>query len=285
MSSPSPSNRLRLWAGDRNRVGRALTVAGAIGVAAALLVGVVGWILAGRVTTTLTETIDPFARIVDNLADSISASQVLFDRTTEAIEGIESATKSAVRTTDSVAEVLTQTAELAGGDIADSLESAVATLPGLIDTSRVIDRTMRALSLVGVDYDPEVPLDQSLSTMESSLTPIPEQMREQAALLEQVNTDLAQVADAGRDLSGVLLETRLDMADAARVLSSAAANAESAVTSIETVQAEISTYTAMARTAVVIAAIALMAAASAPLLLGLYLTGMENQEPTGQAVT
>ena len=239
---------------------------------AALLVGVVGWILAGRATTALTETIEPFGRIVGDLADSISASQVLFDRTTEAIGGIESATRSAVRTTDSVGEVLTQTSDLAGRDIADSLDSAVATLPALIDTSRVIDRTMRAPSLVGVNYDPEVPLDQALTVMERSLTPIPEQMREQAALLETVNTDLAQIADDGRELSGVLLETRLDMADAARVLSSAAANAESAVASVEAAQAEVATYTVLARTGVVFATIALMAAASAPLLLGLYLT-------------
>src|SRR5690606_38722771 len=110
-------------------------------------------------------------------------------------------------------------------------------------------------------------------------------LRDQAALLEQVNADLAQVADAGRDLSGVLLETRLDMDAAARVLSSAARNAESAVASIEAVQAEISTYNALARTAVLVAAIALMAAASAPLLLGMYLTWSEGQEPTGQAAT
>lgn len=285
MSSSSISSRIRRWAGDRTRVGRALTVVGAVGVVAALLVGVLGWVVAGRATTTLAETIEPFGRIVGDLADSISASQVLFDRTTEAIEGIESATRSAVRTTDSVTEVLTQTADLAGEDIADSLESAVDTLPALIDTSRVIDRTMRALSLVGVNYDPDVPLDQALTTMQVSLAPIPGQMRDQAALLEQVNTDLAEVAEAGRSLSGVLLETRLDMVDAARILSSAASNAESAVASIEAIQAEIPTYAALARTAVVVAAMALLAAASAPLLLGLYLTRSDSQEPTGQAAT
>ena len=50
---------------------------------------------------------------------SIAASQVLFDQTADAIESIESATRSAVRTTESVGDILTQTAELASGDIAD----------------------------------------------------------------------------------------------------------------------------------------------------------------------
>lgn len=283
--TPSLSDRIRLFTGDRGRVGRALTVAGACGIAAALVVGIVGWIFAGRATTTLTDTLDPFGRIVNDLADSISASQVLFDRTTEAIESIESATRSLVRATDSVAEVITQTADLAGGDIADSLESAVESLPGLVDTSRVIDRTMRALSFVGVDYNPEVPLDQSLAALQTSLEPIPGQIRDQAVLLEGVNTDLARVADDGRELSSVLLETRLDMADAARILDSAARNAETAAKRFEAVQAEVSTYTTLARTAVVAAAIALIAAASAPLLLGFYLSNSNGQEPTDQAAT
>ncbi len=250
---------------------------GVCGIGAALLVGVVGWIFASRATATLTDTLDPFGRIVHDLADSISASQVLFDRTTEAIESIESATRSLVRATDSVASVITQTADLAAGDIADSLESAVESLPALVDTSRVIDRAMRALSFVGVDYNPEVPLDQSLSALQTSLAPIPGQIRDQAILLQEVTTDLARVADDGRELSGVLLETRLDMADAARILSSAASNAESAAERFDAVQAEVSTYSTMARTAVVAAALALMAAASAPLLLGLYLSNSTAQ--------
>lgn len=283
MVTPSLTDRIRHFASDRARVGQALIVAGVCGIAAALLVGIVAWIFAGRATTTLSETLDPFGRIVNDLADSIAASQVLFDRTTEAIESIESSTRSLVRATDSVADVITQTADLAGGDIADSLESAVQSLPALVDTSRVIDRTMRALSFVGVDYNPEVPLDQSLAALQTSLQPIPGQIRDQALLLEGVNTDLARVADDGRELSGVLLETRLDMADAARIISSAARNAEAAAERFEAVQAEVSTYSTMARTAVVAAALALMAAASAPLLLGLYLSNSNDPEPTGQA--
>ena len=102
---------------------------GLSGMLAAVLVGVLGWVLAGRAAESVTVTMEPLSRVVRDLADSIAASEVLFDRTTEAIESIESATRSAVRTVDSVSDVLTETAGLAGGDIADSLDSAVDTLP------------------------------------------------------------------------------------------------------------------------------------------------------------
>lgn len=258
---------------------------GLSGMLAAVLVGVLGWVLAGRAAESVTVTMEPLSRVVRDLADSIAASEVLFDRTTEAIESIESATRSAVRTVDSVSDVLTETAGLAGGDIADSLDSAVDTLPGLVSTARVIDTTMRALSFVGVDYDPDVPLHDAIAGLQASLAPIPGQLRDQAALLEDVNTDLAAIADDGRALSAVLLETRLDMADAGRVLASARANADSAVERIEAIQADISTFDTMARWAAVAVAVALLAAASAPFLVGLHLTSSVRQEPADQAAT
>jgi methyl-accepting chemotaxis protein len=258
---------------------------GTVGVIAAILVGVIGWVLAGKAVDTVNSTIEPIGRIVVDVADSISASQVLFDQTADAVESIESATRSAVRTTESVGDILTQTAELARGDIANSLDSAVDTLPPLISTSRVIDGTMRALSLVGVDYDPDEPLDEALTNLENSLAPIPDQIRQQAALLAEVEGDLAGIAEDGRELSAVLLETRLEMEDARRVLTSASANAQAAVERIEDIESEIATFDALARAAAVAAAIALLAAASTPLLLGLYLTRDAAQEPEGQAAT
>lgn len=266
-------------------MGKGLTRLGAAGMVAAVLAGVAGWILAGTAIDSVTSTIEPIGRIVVDVADSIAASQALFDQTAEAIESIESATRSAVRTTESVGDILNQTAELAAGDIAGSLDSAVATLPPLISTSTVIDRTMRALSLVGVDYDPESPLDEALTDLEVSLAPIPEQIREQADLLGEVQGDLAVIAEDGRRLSAVLLETRLEMADARRVLNSASANAQAAVERISEIETEIATYGALARVVAVAAALALLAAASTPLLVGLYLRGDTPQEPEGQAAT
>lgn len=277
--------RLRAWADDRERVGRALMRLGIVGLIAALVTGVTGWILAGRAIESVASTIEPIGRIVVDVSDSIAASQVLFDQTADAIESIESATRSAVRTTESVGDIIIETAELAGGDIADGIDSAIDTLPALISTSRVIDRTMRALSLVGVDYDPESPLDQALTDLETSLAPIPGQIRAQSELLREVEGDLAGIAEDGRRLSAVLLETRLEMEDARRVLTSASANARAAVERIEEIELEIATYDALARATAVAATIALLAAAATPFLVGVYMTRGTAHRPDGQAAT
>lgn len=262
---------------NRDKVGKWLLAAGVLGIIASLVVGVVGWVLAGRLVATVDNVIGPTSGIVGDLADSIEASEVLFERTTEAIESIETASRSTVRTLTSVGDVLEETTEVAGEGLADSLETAVDTLPGLISTGRVIDNTMRALSFVGVDYDPDVPLDESLSDLEASLAPLPDQIRDQVALLEEVQTDLEDIAEDGRELSGVLLEARLDMMAAERVLRSASANATAAAENIEEIQAGVDTYDSLARVVVVAASLALLAASLAPTLLGFHLISRHRE--------
>ncbi|HEY6634824.1 MAG TPA: hypothetical protein VI141_04340 [Acidimicrobiia bacterium] len=255
---------------DPVRFGRVLVVIGIIGMVGALVVGIAGWILASKASDALLETVTPIAGVVTDVAATIEASQVMVDRTVEAIESIEDATRSTARTLDSVGAIVGETAELAGGGLADSLDAAIDTLPALIDTGRVVDRTMRALSLVGVDYDPEVPLDEALGELESSLAPIPGQLREQVDLLLTVQEDLARIGDDAATLSAVLLETRIDMMEAGATLDSAAEHATQAAEQISSIAANLETYDMLARVVVVAAALALAAAASAPLLIGIH---------------
>lgn len=286
MPTPSQHRRLPGFLDSRQQTGHALVIAGVVGLVGSLFAAVIGLVLVDRARESITVTVDPVIRVVGDVTESIEASRVIVERTTDAIESIETATRSTVRTMVSVGDVLDETAALAGGEVADSLESAVGSLPGLVSTGRVLDTTMRALSLIGVDYDPEIPLDEALADLETSLAPIPGQIRDQVDLIESVGEDLDVIADDARALSAVLFESRLDMVDADRALSSALRNAESAVESLETVEADIGSYTALARVLVVAAAIALTAAALAPLLLGLHLRRVDDdQSAVDQAAT
>jgi methyl-accepting chemotaxis protein len=260
----------RSFVEDRLRFGRALLIAGIVGTVGALVVGVAGWILAGRATQTVTATIGPLSGIVTNVAETIGASQVMISRTGEAIDAIESATRSTARALGSVSAIVDETSEVLGGDLADGIEAAVESLPAISDTARVIDRTMRALSLVGVNYDPEVPLDVSLTDLEESLRPIPEQLRSQIALLESVQGDVDQIASEAGAHAAVLLEARIDMMEAERVLESTSANVDAAVEGIASLEADIETYDTLARVVVIAATLTLLAVAFTPLVIGIH---------------
>lgn len=255
---------------SRERLGRALFVVGVVGIASALVVGVAGWILASRASTHLTDGIEPLGDLVVNVSESVEATRVIVDRTIEAVEGIESATRSAGRSLDAVSGLIDSTSDVIGGDLAESLDSAVDTLPALVDTGRIIDGTMRTLSLVGVDYDPEAPLDESLASLEESLRPIPEQLRAQVEALEGVQTDIdVIVLDAG-SLAATLFEARIDMTAARQVMASTGENVSRAADSIAAIEEDLATYAILSRVVVVAASLALLAAASGPLLVGMH---------------
>ena len=256
---------------ERQRLGRILYIAGLAGAVGALVAGLAGWLLAGRATQTVTDTLEPISGIVVNVSETVDASLVMLENTTAAIESIASATRSTAGTLDSVSQVIADTSQLVGGGVADSLESAVEALPALVDTGRVVDRTMRALSLVGVDYDPEIPLDESLGQLEESLRPLPDQLRDQVELLGEVQTDIQQIVTDAGALSATLLQTRFDLMEAETVLESASENAIAAAASVDSIRSEVKAYDTLARVVVVAVTVALLAASSAPLVIGRHL--------------
>lgn len=255
---------------SRQNLGNLLFLLGIVGLVAALVVGVAGWLLAARANNRLADTVAPLSDLVDNVSESVEASQVIVARTIEAVEGIESATRSAGRTLGSISRLIDSTSDVIGGDLADGLDDAVGTLPALVDTGRIIDRTMRTLSLVGVDYDPEVPLDESLAGLELSLRPIPEQLRDQVAALEEVGTDIdVVVLDAG-SLAATLLEARIEMTEAQDILATTGENVSRAAESLASIEGDLDTYDLLSKIVVVAVAVALLTASMAPLLIGAH---------------
>lgn len=235
----------------------------------AIVVGLAGWALSTRATSHATATIEPLSNLVADASEALEASQLIVTRSVEALDSIESATASSGQALASIGEVIGTTSEVIGGDVADGVESAVNALPAIIDTSRLIDRTMRALSLVGVDYDPDEPLDESLAGLEQSLRPLPEQLRAQVEALDAVRTDIDLIAVDADSLATTLEDARTDIVEAQAILDSASANVELATAGIDEVADDIDTYDLLAKVVVVAATFALVAAASAPLLIGL----------------
>ncbi|HEX6286331.1 MAG TPA: hypothetical protein VFZ80_02515, partial [Acidimicrobiia bacterium] len=256
---------------NRRNLGNALFAIGITGLIAALVVGAAGWILATRSNSRLADTIKPLGDLVVNVSDSVEATQVIVARTIEAVEGIESATRSAGRTLDSVSGLIDSTSEVLGDDLANGLDDAVSTLPALVDTGRIIDRTMRTLSLVGVDYDPEVPLDESLGSLEESLRPIPDQLRDQVSALGEVGTDIDVVARDAGSLAATLLEARIEMAEARDILVETGENVTRAAASLTSIEGDLETYDLLSKIVVVGVALALLTGAVAPLLIGAHL--------------
>lgn len=102
---------------------------------------------------------------------------------------------------DRAAEVLDEVAELTTTQIPDSLTALRDALPALIDTADVIDDTMRTLSFLGVEYRPQVPLDDAFGEVQAQLEGLPETIAAQGDSLSALAEELRASATDTRLLT------------------------------------------------------------------------------------
>lgn len=114
---------------------------------------------------------------VDETIDLLEAVAVEVD------EGLAAASDSiggAAQGVEEAAERLEDVAEFLDGELQANIEAIHGSMPAAIQTASAIDATLRALSLLGVDYDPDEPFDESLIAVEAALADLPAQLGAQA---------------------------------------------------------------------------------------------------------
>ena len=101
----------------------------------------------------------------------------------EVDEGLAAASESiggAAEGVDEAAGRLEEVADFLDGDLQTNIEAIHSSMPAAIQTASAIDATLRTLSLLGVDYDPDEPFDESLIAVEAALADLPSQLGAQA---------------------------------------------------------------------------------------------------------
>jgi hypothetical protein len=101
----------------------------------------------------------------------------------EVDEGLAAASDSiggAAQGVEDTAGRLEDVADFLDGELQTNIEAIHGSMPAAIQTASAIDATLRALSFVGVDYNPDEPFDESLIAVEAALADLPDQLGAQA---------------------------------------------------------------------------------------------------------
>lgn len=159
------------------------------------------------------------AETARSLALTASTSRSSIDA---AAAGLENASRTLLAVETGLANsdpLLESTAELLGQELPQTVESTHEALVSAQDGAAAIDTVLRGLSgiaLLGVDYNPEQPLDESMAQTAASLEPLPESLRAVEEDLMTSRADLravrAELETTGRDLEQ-LSEELATMAD------------------------------------------------------------------------
>ncbi len=164
-----------------------------------------------------------------DVARTLPEATEQLDTTTEATLRVIGAVRIALTDLDDVANQVATGADRAAtglegvaamttNELPESIEAIQAALPGLIEAGAVIDRSMRSLALFGVEYSPEIPFDEALRDLESTLDGVPAELRAQGRRLEGLAPTIGSIGSATEELSGSLTQIDLALSQAATSL-------------------------------------------------------------------
>ena len=207
-------NAVPRWLGWTWIVGGVLSGLGA-------LVGMlIGWMLVSGAGDALTDSVDSARRALVAVDDTTRVVDDTFDAVADSLRGVQVTMSDTSLTLTQASAVTRNLGTVVTVDVPESVDAVRATLPGLIRTAGVVDSTMRGLSFFGVDYDPELPLDESIETIDARLAEIPMVLRAQQGTLDSVAADLRTFSSATLEIADDLATIRLQLAEASDVLGS-----------------------------------------------------------------
>lgn len=169
---------------------------GLLGIAATVAAVTVGWMLTSTFRLTTDRTLDLIAATLETTSETTTTAINTLSVAEEGMVEAELALGAAGNGLDRLSEVMNEMAFVLAGEVPKTLEAVADSFPAMIDTARVIDRTMNALSFLGINYSPEIPLDVSLSAVEDQIVPLAANLRAQAVPLAESALEINEVGDS-----------------------------------------------------------------------------------------
>lgn len=155
----------------------------------------------------LTQAEENLAVVYDLLGES---GEVLIS-VEESLDTVRDAIVDVTFTLTDTRPLIDETSRVITQDVPEALEGVQASMPSLIETAAAVDETLTFLSAfqftipnffgddwqigLGIEYDPEVPLDQALDDLSSNLEDIPEDLRGMESDLNNASINLLTLRD------------------------------------------------------------------------------------------
>lgn len=246
-------------------------VGGALTVAAVVVGAVVAWIFVGTAAEAVTESTEVTRRALTAVAETTEVVDAVFDDVAGSLRDVQTTLAETSLTLTSASAVTRNLNGVITEEIPASIDSIRAALPGLIDTAAVIDSTMRGLALVGVDYDPSVPLDQSLVDIDARLAAVPALLRTQQETLSSVTGDLGRFSSSMIELSDDVGSIRVRLAEASSVLGGYTTIVADSTALLDDLESGLTTGVRVIRLSIVLLVLGVVATQTLPIAAGILL--------------
>jgi ABC-type transporter Mla subunit MlaD len=162
---------------------------------------VLGLFLVESLSSDFRSSVSVSQSAIDAISETIEAVDDVADGTSQSLSSASTSVSGVSSTVDATASAIEGVADFLDQELPETLESVRTAMPAAIQAANAVDGTLRALSLFGVDYDPEEPFGESLSRIETALAALPDQLRTQSATLRLLIPSAAGLAEEADNLS------------------------------------------------------------------------------------
>lgn len=184
----------------------------AVAIVVLSVVGVaIGLVMTQTLSRDVRASISVSHSALDAIGQTIEAVDEVASSTAASLDSTSASVSSASSTLDGAVTALEGMADFLDEDLPVTLDSIQMSMPAAIQTANAVDGTLRALSFVGVDYDPDEPFGESLSRVNTALSSLPDEMRTQSETLrllipsaEQLSADTDSLSTSLDDVKEAL---------------------------------------------------------------------------------
>lgn len=249
---------------------------GAGGLVAAVLVTAIGWFIVGDLFAGFDRSLDVTAESLSTVRETLDVAGESLDTLGSAFENVIAASDHAASSSATVGQALAHTVGVVGTDLPMSIESIRTAMPGLIEAADVIDSTLSGLALIGVRYDPDVPLDDAFADLDRQLEPLPGALRENAGVIADLIPEAQGFQQQTEELTVQVGEIRNSVDSARRLIDEYRIQTENADSLVSDTNAELERSALLIRLLVLGGGVLAMAAMGGLLVAGQAITALES---------
>ena len=153
------------------------------------------WRIEGNISASLQSTVEILSQTMETTSQGLDVTRTALEGSVTTISSLQSTVQTIATTVKSSTPMVAQIGTMMDSDFPETIQSTQESLESAAESAKVIDSLLSTLSSIpligaGLNYNPDVPLSDSLSDVASSLADLPASFRSLTQNLETTTTNL-----------------------------------------------------------------------------------------------
>ncbi|MDM8520170.1 hypothetical protein QUF64_08990 [Anaerolineales bacterium HSG6] len=231
----------------------------------------------------VTQTLKATTQSIDNVSEALELTQASLMAFEDSLGSVEKTIRSANRTLGDSDSLLTEITRIISLEIPTGIEALQRTIPSLAQAAGAIDNTLTTLNDfevnkeiigfrlqydLGIDYDPNVPLEEAVLEIGLNLNNLSEDFRGLEPHLDQTNQNIRQFNRSLTEISRDLQQVRGKLGQASLLVGQSIGRMNQTRTNLGPVQANLHNQMTIAKTVLTILLVWFTIAQTIPFYLG-----------------